>query len=150
MGNFYSKKNIIKENYFEIRKNNEKQLTNLYQDLNNLKSRNDLARLDDLILTYEKIFEYDNTKEKDVLDYLLLLLKKLKDGKIDIKFMKEKLDLFNIFISDANYIGHFKEYERVNSITKLNKLIEILKSDLTNDKYYIKRKAFIDKIYKLK
>ena len=64
--------------------------------------------------------------------------------------MKEKLDLFNIFISDANYIGHFKEYERVNSITKLNKLIKILKSDLTNDKYYIKRKAFIDKIYELK
>ena len=150
MGNFYQKKNIIKENYFEIRKNNEKQLTNLYQDLNNLKSRNDLARLDDLILTYEKIFEYDNTKEKDVLDYLLLLLKKLKDGKIDIKFMKEKLDLFNIFISDANYIVYFKEYERVNSITKLNNLIEILKSDLTNDKYYIKRKAFIDKIYELK
>ena len=64
--------------------------------------------------------------------------------------MKEKLDIFNIFISDENYLKYFQEYERVNSITKINNLIELLKTDLNSDNKFIKRKKFIDKIYDLK
>ena len=150
MGSFISKPNLEKENYYEIRKNNEEQLRKLKEELNQLKENKELDSIDALILTYEKIFEIDNTNEEDVLNYLLLFLTKLKEGKIDEKYMKDKLDIFNIFISDDNYIKYFQAYERVNSITKINNLIELLKTDLDNDDNFIKRKEFIDKIYDLK
>ena len=150
MGNWISKSNLEKENYYEIRKNDEEQLKKLKEELNQLKENKELDSIDALILTYEKIFEIDNTNEEDVLNYLLLFLTKLKEGKIDEKYMEDKLDIFNIFISDENYIKYFQAYERVNSITKINNLIELLKTDLDNDDNFIKRKEFIDKIYDLK
>ena len=108
MGSFISKPNLEKENYYEIRKNNEEQLRKLKEELNQLKENKELDSIDALILTYEKIFEIDNTNEEDVLNYLLLFLTKLKEGKIDEKNMKDKLDIFNIFISDENYKNIFK------------------------------------------
>lgn len=150
MGNWISKSNLEKENYYEIRKNDEEQLKKLKEELNQLKENKELYSIDALILTYEKIFDIDNTNEEDVLNYLLLFLTRLKEGKIDEKNMKDKLDIFNIFISEDNYIKYFQAYERVNSITKINNLIELLKTDLDNYNNYVKRKEFIDKIYDLK
>ena len=151
MGNINGEPSVAEENnYYKIRKNKEKQMKILYDEIKLLKSNNKLSNLEQLILTYEKLFEYDNTNENDVLQYLLLFKEKLKEGKIEKKDMKEKLDIYNIFISDDNYKQHFQEYKRVNSFTKINNLIKILKSDLTDDNYYLKRKAFIDKINDLK
>ena len=83
MGSLISKPNLEKENYYEIRKNNEEQMLKLKEELNQLKSSNELVSIDELIITYEKIFEIDNTNEEDVLNYLLLFLTKLEEGKID-------------------------------------------------------------------
>ena len=63
--------------------------------------------------------------------------------------MQAKLYIYGIFISDNNFVKNFPGFSRVNSLTKINKLIEILKSELNNDDDLIKRKAFIKQLYDL-
>ena len=125
----YDNEDIISDIDNEIKNNNTK--NNSYKD-NTIKCYHNpliISLIEKEIKVYYNIFKYDNTKEKDNLQYLLLhyILYKLK--KIDEREMKNKLDLFQIFISDDNYDKYFSKFhQRENSLTKIFNLIELLKN----------------------
>ena len=146
----YNEKEKEKENYSDICALNEKNIQMIYEKINALKEKDKSSMvIDDLIINYEKLFKYKNTNEEDFLNYLLLYNEKLNKKEISHKELQEKLDIYGIFISDSNFEKNFSGFSRVNSLTKINKLIEILKSDLNDDIDFEKRKAFIKQLYDL-
>jgi len=142
-------KKLKKKKYLDIIERIKNQLIILNDKKVKMKAQQEVP-LNDLIFIYETIFQYDNTNENDIVDYLLLFLKKLNKGEIEEKFMSLKLDAYSIFIFDDNYNKYFHKYERINSIAKINNLIDLLKSDLTGDDDYNKRKQFVNNFYALK
>lgn len=151
MGQYIGLYNYIeRENYSDICKSNDEKIKMIYEEINALKAKDKSSGIiDDLIANYEELFQYKNTNEEDFLSYLLLYLEKLNKKEISHEDMQEKLDIYGIFISDSNFAKNFPGFSRVNSLTKINKLIEILKSDLNDDVDLKKRKAFINQLYNL-
>ena len=147
----YNEKEKEKENYSDICALNEKNIQMIYEKINALKEKDKSSMvIDDLIINYEKLFKYKNTNEEDFLNYLLLHYEKLNKNEISHKELQEKLDIYGIFISDSNFEKNFPGFSRVNSLAKINNLIEILKSDLNDDADFEKRKAFIKQLYDLR
>jgi len=151
MGQYIGLYNYIeRENYSDICKSNDEKIKMIYEEINALKAKDKSSGIiDDLIANYEELFQYKNTNEEDFLSYLLLYLEKLNKKEISHEDMQKKLDIYGIFISDSNFAKNFPGFSRVNSLTKINKLIEILKSDLNDDVDLKKRKAFINQLYNL-
>ena len=147
--------NVIEKKISLYNKKTE-ELKTLYDKIKLLKEKinksDDISLINESILTYEKIFEIDNTKEIDILEYLLLFFKLFHFYHlIDLGTMKSKLDLYNAFISDEKYNQHFNNFDkRTNSFTKILNLIELLKTDLgDDDKNMSKRKKYIHNIIEL-
>ena len=142
---------IEKKNYSDICKLNEEKVQKIYEEINEIRADNKISnKIEELILSYEKLFEYKNPKEEDVINYLLLFVEKLKLKKIEKNDIQKMINIYGIFISEENFVKNFPGFSRVNTLTKINKLFELLKSDLNDDIDMKKRKAFIKQIYDLK
>ena len=142
---------IEKKNYSDICKLNEEKVQKIYEEINEIRADNKISnKIEELILSYEKLFEYKNPKEEDVINYLLLFVEKLKLKKIEKNDIQKMINIYGIFISEENFVKNFPGFSRVNTLTKNNKLFELLKSDLNDDIDMKKRKAFIKQIYDLK
>lgn len=149
MGIYSYNVGIEKENYSDICKSNEEQIRLIYEEINELKA-NEQDKIEELILTYEKLFEHKNPNEEDVINYLQLFLEKLKKKKIEKNDMQKMLNIYGVFISEDNFAKYFPEFSRVNSLTKINNLFELLKTDLNDDIDMKKRKEFIKQLYNLR
>ena len=79
-------KKLKKKKYLDIIERIKNQLIILNDKKVKMKAQQEVP-LNDLIFIYETIFQYDNTNENDIVDYLLLFLKKLNKGEIEAKFM---------------------------------------------------------------
>jgi len=73
-------KKLKKKKYLDIIERIKNQLIILNDKKVKMKAQQEVP-LNDLI------FQYDNTNENDIVDYLLLFLKKLNKGEIEAKFM---------------------------------------------------------------
>ena len=160
MGNYQHKENKKEKKklvYQSYKANNETQKEQIYQkinlkkiEINSLGSKINTKLLIDQLKLYDDLFRFDNTKENDILEYLLLYWKLYKEKQIMSEEMKYKLDIYSCFISDENYNKYFdKFYARINSLDKIFNLIEKLKCDLDDsdeDKQFEKRKKFVNDI----
>ena len=160
MGNYQHKENKKEKKklaYQSYKANNETQKEQIYQkinlkkiEINSLGSNINTKLLIDQLKLYDDLFRFDNTKENDILEYLLLYWKLYKEEQIITEEMKYKLDIYNCFISDENYNKYFSEfYARINSLDKIFNLTEKLKCDLDDsdeDKQFEKRKKFVNDI----
>ena len=119
-------KNIIESNNLKIKEiyDNIKSIKDII-DENNSSDKQNLI-LEELKL-YEQLFKFNNTKESEILDYLLLNYELFKSHLINKDEMEKKLRSYNHFISDENYNKNFSEFfKRENALTKIFKLIDIL------------------------
>ena len=147
---------IIEKKNISLYNKNTEELETLYKKINLLKEKinksDDISLIEKSIINYEKIFEIDNTKEEDILEYLLLNFKLFHlHHLIDQKNMESKLDQYNAYISDEKYNEHFSNFhKRTSSLVKIFNLINLLETDLDkDDKNMSKRKKFINNIIQL-
>lgn len=161
MGIFLIKKlnqNKEKISYKKAIEDNEIELKKLYESIASIKKKRkenliedeEISLINQEIQLYENIFKYNNTNEKDILEYLLLYLTLYQKNKITKENMEEKLDIYNNFISDENYNLYFNDFKnRINSFTKTINLLNLLQINLDDEdpnKQLDKRKDFISKI----
>jgi len=111
-----------------------------------LEKENTPNKIQERINYYEELFELENTKEDDLFQYMLSLLKLLNKKIISEQKFLDKLKIFSQGISDENYLKYFNKYTRQNSFSKIYNLLELICCDLENDNNFRKRKNFIKKL----
>ena len=124
-------------------------ITSLRKQCEELKDKTDIQDIENRRILYEKILEFDNSNEDDILQYMLSLLELFNRKKIDKKLFQEKLDIYTHGISDENYAKYFPEFPRKNSKTKIFNLLDLIMMDLDNDINYLKKKTFIKEFNEL-
>ena len=140
MGNFQDNDDYKeKRKYSNTLQNIDNKLKGLYDKIKSLeiKRNSDLENMHlikEEIKLYKQIFKYNNTKESDIIEYLLLNYNLFQKKEIDEEKMKKKINKYNFLISDEEYNKNFYNFQkRVNSLTKIFNLLNILKTDLDND-----------------
>ncbi len=106
MGNTISKKDTSEE------------IDNLREQYNILKDKTEIKDIEIRKKLYERILEFDNTKEDDILQYMLSLLELLNRKKIDKNLFQKKLDIYTHGISKMNYAKYFTKFPRINQNQK--------------------------------
>jgi len=124
-------------------------ITSLRKQCEELKDKTDIKDIENRRILYEKILEFDNSNEDDILQYMLSLLELFNRKKIDKKLFQEKLDIYTHGISNENYAKYFPEFPRKNSKTKIFDLLDLIMMDLDNDINYLKKKTFIKEFNEL-
>ena len=84
-------------------------ITSLRKQCEGLKDKTDIQDIENRRILYEKILEFDNSNEDDILQYMLSLLELFNRKKIDKKLFQEKLDIYTHGISNENYAKYFPE-----------------------------------------
>ena len=120
-------------------------ITSIRRKIQELENSNEIQDINKKLELYQKILENDNTKENDVLNYLLLYLNLSKKVNNEDIF-KSKLDTYGCCISEEKYQANFQNYRRTNSKKNIFNLLNLIAGDLDEDNNFIKRKNFINDI----
>ena len=120
-------------------------ITSIRRKIQELENSNEIQDINKKLELYQKILENDNTKENDVLNYLLLYLNLSKKVNNEDIF-KRKLDTYGCCISEEKYQANFQNYRRTNSKKNIFNLLNLIAGDLDEDNNFIKRKNFINDI----
>ena len=121
----------------------ENKIDNLRKKCKALENEDEPGKIRERIEYYEELFEYNNTEEDDIFQYMLSFQKLLNKNEILENEFVAKLEIYKKGISDDKYSIYFKKYPRENSMRKIYNLLELLCSDLDADIFYYKRKTFI-------
>ena len=135
MGNSDNKK---KQEVTEDVKDIRKKLKNLEE------TEETTETIKEKICLYEKLFEFENTNETDIFQYMLSYLKLYKKNEKTKEEFEMKLNIYKHGISDQHYKTYFNEYPRINSKEKIFNLFKLISKDLEDDITYKKRKEFIN------
>ena len=128
-----------------INQNDNQKISLLRQNialLNNLSEE----QIKKKIYLYEELFKLDISQEKEIVQYLLLYRDLLSINEAYKPIFIKKLDMYNHFISEKNYLQFFEQYSRKNAFSKIFSLLNIIMSDLDDDITFRKRKNFIKMI----
>ena len=135
MGNMSEKKESVNTD--------ENKIDNIRKKCKALENEDEPDKIRERIEYYEELFEYNNTEEDDIFQYMLSFQKLLNKNEILENEFVAKLEIYKKGISDDKYSIYFKKYPRENSMRKIYNLLELLCSDLDADIFYYKRKTFI-------
>ena len=104
--------------------------------------------IDKKIELYKDIIQLDNTKEKNILEYLKFLQDISKSGERYKSLFLSELEKLHVCISEENYNKYFsKELQRKNATKKIQDFIEMIKDagDLDNLEDKTAKSKFLDK-----
>ena len=142
MGNIFKTNHKEKKVYKNIIESNNMKIKEIYKNIKSIKNKIDVIDIENSsykanliseeLQLYKQLFKYNNTKESDILEFLLLKFELFKINLINKDEMEKLLRSYNHFISDGNYDKNFPELrKRDNALAKINKLINILiKTDI--------------------
>ena len=131
--------NITKEEEFiEDPKDIRKKLKNLEETEETTES------IKEKVCLFEKLFEFENTNEKDIFQYMISYLELYKRNEKTKKEFDMKLKIYQQGISDQHYTDFFYEYPRINSKEKIFNLFKLICKDLKEDVSHKKKEEFIN------